>query len=100
MAWRLPRQKHSVPIRPPKVAGTRAPDRDLSIPIERPHDFHVQSHGSQTTAPFQGCLLVGITTPITESQDAPNLGESWYDRWLVLRRPDGRLTFRRSVRTF
>jgi hypothetical protein len=37
--------------------------------------------------------LVGFTTPIEDPHDVPSHGEAWYDRWLVLKQPDGRLVY-------
>jgi hypothetical protein len=93
LAWRWPWQKRSEPIKPPKVAGTRAPNRVLSVGFDRPHDYHFHFQESGEPLVFRRCTLVGFTTPIEDPHDVPSYGEAQYDRWLVLKRPDGRLVY-------
>ena len=96
MALNWPWNKRPKRIRPPKVAGTRAPNQILSICFDRPHDYHFQFGqfaGSEEMAVFRSCILVGFTTPIDDPHDVPSHEEAWYDKWLVLKRTDGRLVY-------
>lgn len=65
----------------------------MNVGFDRPHDYHVRFQSSGDAVVFHRCTLVGFTTPIDDPHDVPGQGEAWYDRWLVLKRPDGRLVY-------
>ena len=91
--WSWPWQKPPEPVKPPKVGGTRAPDQVIRIDFNRPHDFHFRFYESGPGV-FRRCILVGFTTPTDASGDRLGGGGEWqHDRWLVLRRPDGRIIY-------
>lgn len=91
--WQWPWQKQPEPIRPPKVGGTRAPDQVLRIDFSRPHDFHFRFF-SGSECILQSCVLEGFTTPVDDAGNRLGGGREWgHDRWLVLRRSDGRLVY-------
>src|SRR5438477_146358 len=77
LSWHWPWQKRVKPIRPPKVAGTRAPNRVLSVGFDRPHDYHIGFHGFDEILVFQSCTLVGFTTPMEDPNDVASPGEAW-----------------------
>ena len=85
IVWRWPWQKH---VKPPKVGGTRAPAEVHRIDFSKPHDFFFRFayDGGELTV-FRRCVLVGFTTPEGGSR------EYAHNRWLVLRREDGRLLY-------
>ena len=92
--WRLPWRKSPEPVRPPKVGGTRAPDEIHRIDFSRPHDFHFRfAYEKGEPAVFRRCVLVGFTTPADDGGSGSGFAEYAHNRWLVLRREDGRLTY-------
>lgn len=91
--WQWPWQKQPAPIRPPKVGGTRVPDQVLRIDFSRPHDFHFRFF-SGSECILQSCVLEGFTTPVDDAGNQLGSGREWgHDRWLVLRKPDGRRVY-------
>jgi hypothetical protein len=93
MDW--PWSKKPEPVRPPKVGGTRAPDTVLRIDFTKPHDFHFRFYNGDEVV-FAGCVLDGFTTPVDDDGNRVGGGGEggWgHDRWLVLRRSDGRLVY-------
>ncbi len=90
--WRWPWQK---PIKPPKVGGTRAPDEVRRIDFSKPHDFHFRfGYDKGEASVFRSCVLIGYTTPTEgDATGGGGSGEYAHNRWLVLRREDGRLLY-------
>jgi hypothetical protein len=82
-------------VKPPKVAGTRAPADVRRIDFSKPHDFHFRfGYDKGEPAVFRGCVLIGFTTPGEEDTGgAASFGEYAHNRWLVLRQKDGRLLY-------
>ena len=89
-----PWQQKVPALPPPKVGGTRAPAEVHRIDFTKPHDFYFRfGHESSEPTVFRRCVLVGFSTP----DDPPKAHRLWeehsHNRWLVLRREDGRLAY-------
>src|SRR5262249_2663948 len=90
--------------KPPRVAGLPALDRPLGIDFGKPYDFYFARlgyPGSSGEEPlvFRRCTLLGFTSALLHGEPAEWDGilvaeqtiSTSRNRWLVLRRPEGRL---------
>jgi hypothetical protein len=91
LVLRWPWQKH---VKPPKVGGTRAPAEVYRIDFSKPHDFFFRFHfDREELTVFRRCVLVGFTTPEDDAAGGGGYREYSHNRWLVLRREDGRFLY-------
>jgi len=93
LVWRWPWQKQPEPVKPPKVGGTRAPAAVHRIDFSKPHDFFFRFFDRGEPTVFPRCVLVGFTTPEDDAARGGGYGEYSHNRWLVLRREDGRFLY-------
>jgi hypothetical protein len=80
-------------VRPPEIAGQPAPDTFIAIDFSKRYDLHCSFYGETEPYTFRNCKVRGFTGKSERRGGYGLSSREYFDNWLVLEYPDGRLAY-------